>query len=281
VDPHHLEEEEWTRASKIIEARYVLGGLRSYCNGRVQFGMLQNAIGYLRITTFFGYSDSAAYEDDLKALQTALDSSFQGASKMTGLVIDVWLNHGGDDPLGFEIASRLTKTKYLAYRKVARTNIDLNVPLRFTAPQESWVEPSTRPGFLGNVVLLIGPDTLSAGETFTMALMPRAPQVQRVGLNTHGVFSDVLGRRLPNGWRFRLPNEVYLANDGKSFDGRCASEHPGGVFHCGGSSKRARRGSGTSARNSWHKTERLAVKGHPFSKSGLKASSVAPHLISR
>jgi len=45
-----------------------------------------------------------------------------------------------------------------------------------------------------------------------MALMGRAPHVTQIGLNTQGVFSDVLGRRLPNGWRFGLPNEVYLTN---------------------------------------------------------------------
>jgi C-terminal processing protease CtpA/Prc len=28
----------------------------------------------------------------------------------------------------------------------------------------------------------------------------------------------VLVRSLPNGWRFRLPNEVYLTGDGKEFD---------------------------------------------------------------
>jgi len=33
-----------------------------------------------------------------------------------------------------------------------------------------------------------------------------------------GVFSDVLNRTLPNGWRFRLPNEVYLTSNGKAFD---------------------------------------------------------------
>ena len=33
------------------------------------------------------------------------------------------------------------------------------------------------------------------------------------------MFSDVLVRRLPNGWRFGLPNEIYLTKDGQAFDG--------------------------------------------------------------
>ena len=126
------------------------------------------------------------------------------------------LNRGGDDPLGIEIASRLAPGRYLAYSKVTRNN--LNGTLHFTDPQESWVVPSARPGFQGDVVLLTGPDTVSAGETLTMALLGRKPHVTRIGLNTQGVFSDDLSRRLPNGWRFRLPDEVYLTSDGKAFD---------------------------------------------------------------
>ena len=48
--------------------------------------------------------------------------------------------------------------------------------------------------------------------------MNRVPPVVRVGENTQGVFSDVPGRRLPNGWRFGLPNERFVTN-GRSYDG--------------------------------------------------------------
>ena len=83
----------------------------------------------------------------------------------------------------------------------------------------SWVVPSARPGFHGRVVLLIGPDTVSAGETFAMALLGREPRATLIGLNTQGVFSDILSRSLPNGWRFHLPNEIYLTAEGQAFDG--------------------------------------------------------------
>jgi C-terminal processing protease CtpA/Prc len=47
--------------------------------------------------------------------------------------------------------------------------------------------------------------------------MNRKPKIIRVGETTQGVFSDVLGRLLPNGWRFGLANERFVT-DGKSFD---------------------------------------------------------------
>ena len=82
------------------------------------------------------------------------------------------------------------------------------------------IRPSSRPGFRGPVVEMIGPLTISAGETFTQALMGRTPHVARIGENTQGVFSDVLDRRLPNGWTFSLPNEVYRTPEGTTFDVR-------------------------------------------------------------
>jgi C-terminal processing protease CtpA/Prc len=48
--------------------------------------------------------------------------------------------------------------------------------------------------------------------------MGREPHVMHIGLNTQGVFSDVLNRFLPNGWRFRLPNELYFTAHGHTFD---------------------------------------------------------------
>jgi C-terminal processing protease CtpA/Prc len=67
------------------------------------------------------------------------------------------------------------------------------------------------------VVELIGIQSISAAETFTQALINREPRITRVGETTQGVFSDVLGRRLPNGWQFGLANERFVTN-GKYYD---------------------------------------------------------------
>jgi hypothetical protein len=205
------------RTREIIESKYAQGPLKPYCNDLIYFGMLKGKVGYLRILSFSGYSKSGGFPAGSQALESALDDIFKTANDMKGLVIDVRLNTGGADPWGVAIASRLTTAKYLAYSKIIRDNV--SGPLHFTEPQPAWVEPASGAGFGGPVVMLIGPDTVSAGETFSMALMGRTPKVVFIGENTQGVFSDVLGRALPNGWRFGLPNEVYLTKDGKSFDG--------------------------------------------------------------
>jgi len=208
--------QEAQRSKAIIESRYSIGPLRPYANAKIDFGMLKDSIAYLRILAFEGYTKNGSFEQDVAALQETLDEVFTGAERMKGLIIDVRVNTGGADPLALAIASRLASAKYLAYSKVTRDN--LSGPPHFTAPQSVWVDVSERPGYRGSLVLLIGPETISGGETFAMALMGRTPRVTFVGENTQGVFSDVWGRKLPNGWTFGVPTELYLTNSDKSFD---------------------------------------------------------------
>ena len=204
------------RAREIVGEHYLKGDLRDDCNNQVHFGMLEGGLGYLRIDSFSSYAASGDFSVELENLNNALDEIFDNRRKLNGLVIDVRLNSGGSDLLGLAIVERLTGTPYLAYSKIARNQPDDEKV--FTTPQPSMVNPSSRPSFHGPVVLLTSLFTVSAGENFAMALMDRTPKVSRVGENTQGVFSDVLSRKLPNGMRFGLPNEIFLTKDGKYFD---------------------------------------------------------------
>src|SRR5581483_1703245 len=208
--------DEKKRTVEILETRYLERKLRSWCNGHVRYARLKGGAGYLRIDAFQGYTSGGGFDEGARALNAALDEILQDAQGLRGLVIDVRINGGGADPYGVQIAGRLTDRAYVAFVKRARN--DAQRPESWTAPQPSTVRVSDRPRFLGQVVELIGPDTVSAGETFTMALMGRQPHITRVGENTQGVYSDVLVRQLPNGWRFGLPNEVFLTERGKHFE---------------------------------------------------------------
>ena len=202
-------------AAYALATSHLSSPLRAFCEGNLEFAMIGSDIGYLRIKTFSGYSKAGTFAADTAELGAALDSIFRSAASWKGLVIDVRLNTGGADPFGLIIAGRLTGTTYTAYSKQARS--DPRDPTKWTTPQPSLVRPSRRPGFRGAVVELIGVQSVSAAETFTQALLGRQPKVIRVGETTQGVFSDVLGRRLPNGWTVRLPNERFTT-DGRSYD---------------------------------------------------------------
>jgi hypothetical protein len=213
---HWLESADRARAFEIIDTKYVRGSLRTWCNGQVQYGRLDKGVGYVRLKSFSNFGAQPGFESGSAALEAALDEIVADAPSWPGLVIDVRINGGGSDAWGLSIASRLAASPYVAYSKQAR--LDPDDATRWTDPQPSEVRPSSRASFHGSVVELIGIHSVSAAETFTQALLKRAPHVTRVGENTQGVFSDVLGRKLPNGWTFGLPNERFVT-DGKAYDG--------------------------------------------------------------
>jgi C-terminal processing protease CtpA/Prc len=204
------------RTIRILETRYLVTRLRSLCRGHVRYARLKGGAGYLRIDAFAQYTAKEDFDAGARALDAALDIILTDAQRLRGLVIDVRINGGGADPYGILIAGRLTNQTYVAFVKRARN--DAQNSESWTAPQTSIVGVGNRPRFLKPVVELIGPDTVSAGETFSMALMGRQPRIIRIGENTQGVFSDVLERQLPNGWHFGLPDEVFLTEQGTHFE---------------------------------------------------------------
>jgi hypothetical protein len=216
-DPHRLSEKDFRRVAEIIETKYARGGLRGSCNGRLGFGQLAGSVAYLRIVGFGAMTDDRDFAHGAAALEEALDAIFRESDRWRGLVVDVRVNRGGSDLNGLAVAARLATRDYLAYTKRARNDPDDST--RLTPPQASRVAVSRRPRYGGPVALLTGRHTISAGETFTMALMGRTPKVVRVGENTQGMFSDILRRDLPNGFAFGLPNEIYFAEDGKVYEG--------------------------------------------------------------
>ena len=200
----------------VTDRAWLKGPVRKFCNGQIHYGHIDRVTGYLRILSFSRYSGDGGIAQGLVILESALDAIFSDPA-LRALVIDVRINFGGSGPYGMAVASRLATSEYLAYSIQARADpVDRN---EWTESYPVMVRPSPRPGFRGPVVELIGPYTLSEGEVFTQALMGRTPKVTRIGENTQGAFSDVLDRRLPNGWSFGLPNEVCRTKEGATFDG--------------------------------------------------------------
>ncbi len=86
---------------------YLQGTPKMFCNRHLQYGHINNSIGYIRILSFGGYSR----HDDLQALEASMDKIFSD-STLKALVIDMRLSFGGSDELGFAIASRLADREF-------------------------------------------------------------------------------------------------------------------------------------------------------------------------
>jgi hypothetical protein len=192
----------------------------TFAQGAITYTDLPDGRGYLRLNSFEDYVKS---DDSFQASQAemtrALTAIFTPArvAAMRALVIDLRNNSGGDDPLTLDVAGHLTDQPYLAYTKAPRD--DPSDPNKYGRTQQVNVVPAAGPRFTGPVHLLTSDMTVSAGETFVLAMMSRNPAPTRIGTTTQGVFSDTLDRKLPNGWTFNLGNEQYLGPDGKGFEG--------------------------------------------------------------
>ncbi|MCH6160260.1 S41 family peptidase [Streptomyces marispadix] len=212
---------------KFIEKRDLGGrGLRQFAGGRIGYADLPGGQGYLRVSGFTGYTEDGSYAADRAELRRSLDAvlTSERIARLKGLIVDLRINGGGSDSLGLELAARLTGRPHFAYAKAARN--DPYDPGRFTRPQPAYVRPAPgRPRYTGPVAVLTGGSTLSAGETFTQALLERSGRTVRIGQRTQGVFSDTLERRLPNGWSFLLPNEEFRTREGRTFDGTGIPPH--------------------------------------------------------
>ncbi len=216
-----------TKVKKFIERRDLKDAThrQDFAQGRITYADLPGGQGYLRISGFAGYVPDGPFAAHRAELDRALDTVLtkDRVRRLKGLVIDLRVNGGGSDALGLRIAERLTDTPYLAYAKRARN--DPADPTRHTRPEPLRVRPADAPRYTGPIALLTGGSTVSAGETFTQALMDRPGRTVRVGQPTQGVFSDVLARALPNGMSVWLPNEEFLTRAGRTFDGTGIPPH--------------------------------------------------------
>jgi hypothetical protein len=106
----------------ILEARYLQGPLRSWCDGHLRYARLGRGAGYLRVDAFMGYVREGDFDAGARALDAALDDILEDARSLPALVIDVRINRGGADPYGVQVAGRLTDRPYAAFVKRARND---------------------------------------------------------------------------------------------------------------------------------------------------------------
>jgi hypothetical protein len=105
----------------VTQHAYLLGPVRNFCRGKIQYGHIDAKTGYLRIVAFGGYTESNDFASGLTALDAALDEIF--SDPMLGaLVVDVRINFGGSYLYEKAISSRLATSEYLAYTIQARSD---------------------------------------------------------------------------------------------------------------------------------------------------------------
>ena len=190
-----------------VERRILAGQGHAAANNRIFWGV-NDGVGYLAILTMGGFDPEDG--ESLAPMDAALDEAMAAFAGARAVIVDVSNNRGGYDLVSRRIAGRFADRPRLAWAKRAWNSGEPAQPVE--------VRPVDRPRYLGPVALLTSDITVSAGESFTLA-MRALPNVTHIGTRTRGALSDQFPVTLPNGWRFAMPAEVYTDPEGRNLEG--------------------------------------------------------------
>ena len=171
------------------------------------YGMLQGNIGYIHISSF---------KDALKEYKTYMDKALNSLVGTKGIVFDIRDHSGGSDHVSKYIAGRFCSNKKLFMTSKKRNGPNHN---DFEQTYQWYVEPEDGTKYTNPVILLTTSRTISAGETFTLAMKENTNVIQ-LGDTTAGAFSDEIFFELMNGWIYSISVGDYRSSDGKSYEGK-------------------------------------------------------------
>jgi len=206
---------------------------KTYNKGMINWGFINDSTSYIQFNNFedlanYNISNKLTTEkfaeqywenadeslnytkDVLTSFKKQMPNIFEDIKNTKSCIIDVRFNGGGFDQIGLEILSYFTNKKRIAFSKKARLENG------FTKIQKIYIEPKGL-NYKGKLYLLTSAETASASETFVLASQ-NIENVIRVGSNTEGILSDILSKKLPNGWKYGLSNEIYENANGKNYE---------------------------------------------------------------
>ncbi|HEA53698.1 hypothetical protein LCGC14_0965360 [marine sediment metagenome] len=200
---------EWLHA--VIHEDYLMGGARHGGNRLLEWGRLNNAVGYMNIRAMAGQSGKTGEPAaDLMAVDNVMRKVLADVGDLSNLIVDLRSNGGGYDGVALRMAAYLMDRKRLAFTKSARHGSG------FTGKQPVHVVPASET-YRGNLFVLTSELTASAAEIFVLSLLQH-PRLTLIGEPTQGILSDTLECHLPNGWHMTLSNEIYRAYDGQLYE---------------------------------------------------------------
>lgn len=184
-------------------------------NYLVEYHELSEDIGYGVLQSGDGYIHVKAFKESLKSFKGYADEIIDQLYAAPSIVIDIREHSGGDDRVSQYLAGRFASSK-----KLFMTTKKRNGPAHtdFDPIIEWYVQPEGSRQFTKPVVLLTSGHSISAAETFTLA-MKQHDNVKQVGAQTAGAFSDQVFFEMPNGWFITVSVGDYRAADGTSLEG--------------------------------------------------------------
>jgi carboxyl-terminal processing protease len=157
-----------------------------------------------------------------RAAASSFARAMEEIGRHRGLLIDMRNNGGGSSREGYLVISRLIDKPARGSKWRTRQYVPT---FRAWGEKETWlkhegsvIRPATGERFLGPVVVLIGPGTVSAAEDFVVAIHA-AGRATLVGEKTAGTTGQPLMVKLPRGGSARICTKWDSYPDGREFVG--------------------------------------------------------------
>lgn len=202
----------------------------------INWGKMENNIGYIQIKAMFLYADLSlndslvkengfvstymdafnklSYEqqiaEEIAGISNFMNTIINDLKETKYIIIDVRFNGGGQDAVGLEILRRFNKNRIQIASKKARNKNG------YTTKTPIYLEPSEK-SYEKPIYLLTSQQSASAADMMALSSM-EITQLKRIGSHTNGAISDALQKTLPNGWSFSLSNEIYTDNNNKYYE---------------------------------------------------------------
>jgi hypothetical protein len=182
-------------------------------NRRVMIGKTDDGFGYIAILSEGGWSpehdDDTSAQAHAHAARSIMAETLTQLKDARGLIIDLRVNSGGFDAVAMETTRLFANERVLAFRKEAADKNRYDV----------YLDPSDEESFNKPIAVLIGENTVSAGETRALALSA-LPNARLFGRNTRGALSDAIPKTIHKRLHFTLSVERVYSPEGDFLEAR-------------------------------------------------------------
>lgn len=183
------------------------------------FGPPQKRAGILvyRTSEKYGYLQVLEVEGpSTKKLNAALDEILTAFQGKQGVVVDIRDNPGGTDKCVYTILSRFADKKRVGHHRRTRRGPGAD---DYSEKKTVYLEPHPKLTYTGPTICLTNDASFSGADVFAM-LMTDLPQVTLVGEPSNGIFSNMLEKKLSNGWKYSLSHQRYYSADMICYEGK-------------------------------------------------------------
>lgn len=202
---------------------------------RTVWGTINDSIGYLQINSMgvqgdYGITAATSAEeakklylkylsktadpfmDDINGMNTTMKKVLKDLENTKKIILDLRFNGGGEDMVGLTALSYFIDSEKIVFNKKNRIKSSYSKSYPFQlSPAENV--------YSGELYILQSSYSASATEVLLLASLAYE-NIQRLGSSSEGIFSDILDKKLPNGWEFGLSNQVYEDKNGISYEAK-------------------------------------------------------------